>query len=131
MTDRANLSKPVLWIFVCWGLIHIVKLRHAILAWKRHFVSKPALNTEHCPLSLQDDVNAELAKKQAEVEGLMQRVSELEKLLEDERRDFEAQARMYREQNASLRAEMDQRFKEFNELMSIKVALDQEILAYR
>lgn len=90
-----------------------------------------ALNTEHCPLSPQDEVNTELAKKQAEVEGLMQRVSELEKLLEDERRDFEAQARMYREQNASLRAEMEQRFKEFNDLMAIKVALDQEILAYR
>lgn len=82
-------------------------------------------------LSPQDEVNAELAKKQAEVEGLMRRVGELEKLLADERRDFESQVRMYREQNASLREEMERRFKEFNDLMAIKVALDQEILAYR
>ncbi len=59
------------------------------------------------------------------------RVKSLSDLLAREREDYEAQIRLHKEENASLRAEIEERFKELNDLMAVKIALDQEILAYR
>lgn len=71
------------------------------------------------------------AHQEAENKALNQRVLSLTELLAKEREDYEAQLRLQREENAHLRSEMEDRFRELNELMAVKIALDQEILAYR
>lgn len=96
--------------------------------------SADALSSREELMSLRkrlDLVGADLATKDAENKALNQRVHSLNELLSKERADYEAQLRMQREENAQLRSEIEERFRELNELMAVKIALDQEILAYR
>ncbi|KAL7064639.1 hypothetical protein AAHC03_05227 [Spirometra sp. Aus1] len=78
-----------------------------------------------------DDLTHELAKKTGEVDLLNRRLSDLDRLLNQEREDFENQLRAQRAEVKRLQDELEQRFSEFTDLMNTKIALDQEILMYR
>lgn len=78
-----------------------------------------------------DDLSHELARKSREVELLHSRIADLEKLLNKAHDDYQAQLAAEREEIKRLRAELEQRFAEFTDLMNTKIVLDQEILMYR
>lgn len=67
----------------------------------------------------------------AELDLLQRRVDELQRQLEQERRDHDAQLSMQREEVRRLKDELEESFREFTQLMNTKIALDQEILMYR
>ncbi|KAL5965251.1 Lamin-B2, partial [Taenia solium] len=78
-----------------------------------------------------DDLCHELAKKTREVDLLQNRVHDLESLLNKAHDDYQAQLAAERDEIKRLKAELEQRFAEFTDLMNTKIALDQEILMYR
>lgn len=78
-----------------------------------------------------DDLEHELAQKDAEVILLKRRVDELERFLRQEREDYENRLVSQRQEVDRLQRELELRFAEFADLMNTKVALDQEILMYR
>lgn len=78
-----------------------------------------------------DDLSHELARKSREVDLLQGRIADLERLLNKAHDDYQAQLAAEREEIKRLRAELEERFAEFTDLMNTKIALDQEILMYR
>lgn len=73
----------------------------------------------------------DLAAKISEIELLKKRLKDIETLLNYERNEFEDQLKHYREESEQLRNDLQQRLNDFSNLMSTKIALDQEILMYR
>jgi len=73
----------------------------------------------------------ELAAKTSEIELLKKRLKDIETLLNYERNEFEEQLKHYLEESDQLRNDLQQRLNDFSNLMSTKIALDQEILMYR
>lgn len=73
----------------------------------------------------------ELAAKLSEIDLLKKRIREIESLLSYERNEFEEQLKQYRDESNQLRLDLQKRLDDFSNLMSTKIALDQEILMYR
>ena len=78
-----------------------------------------------------DAMSRDLAQAQSEVTTLRKRNEQLEASLEQQRADYGAQIAHYKEEIQSLHLDLQAKFEEYNELMVIKVQLDQEIMAYR
>ncbi|CAL8093299.1 unnamed protein product [Calicophoron daubneyi] len=78
-----------------------------------------------------DELEHDLSKKIAEIDVLQRRVEDLQRQLDQERRDHEMQLAAQRQEVRRLKDELEESFREFAELMNTKIALDQEILMYR
>jgi len=78
-----------------------------------------------------DATSAELARAQSEAELLRRRNEQLEAAAEQQRADYELQVAHFKEEIQQLHLDIQAKFEEYNDLMLIKIQLDQEILAYR
>lgn len=76
-------------------------------------------------------LQSRVGEVEAQNSSLLERVRDLEKMLEDERALYSANLKMKQEEIDLLQNEMTIRLQDYRDLMDIKVALDMEISAYR